>query len=117
MSMNIEQELLNALVQVFTRGRKPSVSLQVADSLPIPPFSITILESDFLDYLKRVDLSILPVAALVDLGTLYFREIEEVLTKELHRRKSAEPDFGDRLAREVMPRLRDPDKPSWRYSD
>ena len=61
------------------------------------------------------DLSTLSVRSLVDLGTLYYSEIKEVLDNEMARRKATEPDFVKRFTAEIMPRLRDGDDPNWRY--
>jgi hypothetical protein len=113
--VRIEDEVLNALVQVFTRARTPQVLLNVSDSLPLPPFSLAISIVDFSSYLERAELSVLSITSLVDLLSLYPRELETVLTREFNRRKSTEPDFPERLAAVVTPRLRDPANPDWRF--
>ncbi len=115
--MRVEDEVLNALVQVFTRSKASGVSLKVSDSLPIPPYSLPISETEFISYIGRSDLSTLSLKALVDLSSVYFQKLEHVLNAEFGRRKSLDPDFSKKLVTEVTPRLREPKNPTRRYSE
>ena len=113
--MNIEQRFTEALIQIFTRANQTGALVRIEDSLPIPSFDFPISQSEFFDYLKRADLSQVEIKSLIDLGTLYFKEIKEVLAIEMDRRKATDPDFSKQLSREFLPRLRKSDDPNWRY--
>ena len=115
--MTLEKKLLNGLVQVYTRGKINGVQIRVFDGTPIPPFDIDVSKDEFLAFFSEADLSTLSIRSLVDVSSLYFEELKDVLEREFKRRKETEPDFSERLSKEVMPRLRNPSDPSWRFSD
>lgn len=113
--MTTNAKLLHGLVQVFTRRTTSGVVVRISDGGPIPSFDVEISRPEFIELLKESGLSTLSIRSLVDLGTLYYSEIKEVLDKEMARRKATEPDFKKRFTKEVLPRLRDGDNPDWRY--
>jgi hypothetical protein len=113
--MSLEEKLLNGLVQVYTRGITSNVLLRIYDETPIPPFDISVSRTEFLEFLGKSDLSTLTLKSLIDLSTLYFKDFKEVFERELSQRKSVDPDFSEKLSKEVMPRLRKADDPTWRF--
>ena len=84
--MNIEQKFTEALIQVFTRAIQTEALVRIVDTTPIPSFDFPISQMEFFEYLKRADLSKVEIKSLIDLGTLYFNEIKEVLAAEMDRR-------------------------------
>jgi hypothetical protein len=115
--MSVEEKLLYGLVQIYTRGKTSHTTIRIHDGLPIPPFDINLNQSEFFDFLRRNDLSSLSVRSLVDLGSLYYNDLKDVLDSEMKRRKDTQPDFGAQLTKEVMPRLRVDSDPAWRFKD
>ena len=115
--MSIEEKFLNGLVQIYTRGKTSQVLLRIQDGLPIPPYDININQHEFFDFLRRSDLSALSVRSLVDLGSLYFNDLKDVLDSEMKRRKETQPDFSAQLTKEVMRRLRLDSDTEWRFED
>ena len=114
--MSLEEKLLNGLVQVYTRGKTENILLRIRDETPIPPFDISVSRADFFEFLGMCDLSSLTLNSLIDLGSLYFKDFQEVFERELSHRKSIDPEFSKKLSKEVMPRLRKADDPTWRYT-
>ena len=115
--MTIEEKLLNGLVQIYTRGKTSNTTLRIHDGLPIPPYDINLNQHDFFEFLRHSDLSTLSVRSLVDLGSLYYNDLKDILDSEMKRRKETQPDFSAKLSKEVMPRLRLDSDPAWRYKD
>lgn len=109
------EQILEALVQVFTRSNSNSVSISVRDGLPIPAYEFTVSKDQFIGLVQTSDLGHLTIKSLLDLGSLYYKEIEEALNAEMSRRKNDDPDFGEQLTKELLPRLRMKDDPNWRY--
>ena len=97
MNSDFSDELVGALVQVFTRNKTNLVWISIDDGGPIPPYRLTVRCETFMELLKRSDLSKLSVKSLVDLGTLYFSELNEILAEEMARRKESDPDFSKKL--------------------
>ncbi len=114
--MNVASErFLEGLVQVFTRSNSNQVSISIRDGLPIPPFEFSFSKDEFLEHLRNSDLSKLSIKSILDLGSLYFTEIQDALAAELASRRAADAEFGEKLSHELLPRLRMKDDPNWRY--
>jgi hypothetical protein len=113
--MSTADKILRGLVQVFTRGHTAYATIEIHNSSGLPPYSIPLTLADFVTCLEGHDLSTLTIRELLDLGTLYFPQIEAFYVKELKRRADTDHDFKRRLKDEILPRLRLKSDPDWRY--